>query len=137
MQREKPRRRLPPRENIMTGAGPTATACKLCSMPATQSARRQAMDAASSGAAGKSEGGHSFEIVSEFEPQGDQPKAIEELVKGISEHERDQFCSRHRLGQDFHHGADHRPHPASGADSGAKQDSGSAALWRVQELFSA
>ena len=38
----------------------------------------------------KSEGGISFKIVSEYEPKGDQPAAIAELVKGISVHERDQ-----------------------------------------------
>ncbi|MBA4783623.1 MAG: excinuclease ABC subunit UvrB [Rhizobiales bacterium] len=39
----------------------------------------------------KSEGGVRFEIVSEFEPKGDQPTAIAELVKGITElEERDQ-----------------------------------------------
>jgi excinuclease ABC subunit B len=36
----------------------------------------------------KSEGGHAFEFVSEFKPKGDQPTAIAELVRGISEHER-------------------------------------------------
>jgi excinuclease ABC subunit B len=36
----------------------------------------------------KSEGGHAFEFVSEFEPKGDQPTAIAELVRGIGEHER-------------------------------------------------
>jgi excinuclease ABC subunit B len=38
----------------------------------------------------KSEGGIKFEIVSEFEPKGDQPHAIEELVAGVNEVERDQ-----------------------------------------------
>ncbi|HLX99619.1 MAG TPA: DEAD/DEAH box helicase family protein, partial [Roseiarcus sp.] len=38
----------------------------------------------------KSEGGRRFRVVSEFEPQGDQPQAIEELVKGVRSHERDQ-----------------------------------------------
>ncbi|WPP03181.1 excinuclease ABC subunit UvrB [Methylocella tundrae] len=38
----------------------------------------------------KSEGGVPFKIVSEYEPKGDQPTAIEELVKGIAAHERDQ-----------------------------------------------
>ncbi len=38
----------------------------------------------------KSEGGIKFKIVSEYEPKGDQPTAIAELVKGISAHERDQ-----------------------------------------------
>ena len=38
----------------------------------------------------KSEGGRKFRVVSEFEPEGDQPQAIEELVKGVQAHERDQ-----------------------------------------------
>ena len=38
----------------------------------------------------KSEGGITFELVSEYEPKGDQPKAIEALVAGVGEHERDQ-----------------------------------------------
>ncbi|MGD0634546.1 MAG: excinuclease ABC subunit UvrB [Beijerinckiaceae bacterium] len=38
----------------------------------------------------KSEGGIRFEVVSEFEPKGDQPRAIDELVAGIEAHERDQ-----------------------------------------------
>ena len=38
----------------------------------------------------KSEGGRPFRVVSEFEPEGDQPQAIEELVKGVRAHERDQ-----------------------------------------------
>ncbi len=38
----------------------------------------------------KSEGGIAFKIVSEFEPKGDQPAAIEELLKGVEAHDRDQ-----------------------------------------------
>ncbi|MGI8567575.1 MAG: excinuclease ABC subunit UvrB [Methylocella sp.] len=38
----------------------------------------------------KSEGGLRFRVVSEFEPEGDQPGAIDELVKGIECQERDQ-----------------------------------------------
>jgi len=38
----------------------------------------------------KSEGGIPFRLVSDFEPKGDQPQAIEELVAGINRHERDQ-----------------------------------------------
>ncbi len=38
----------------------------------------------------KSEGGVPLAIVSEFEPKGDQPQAIEELVAGVGQHERDQ-----------------------------------------------
>ena len=38
----------------------------------------------------KSEGGKRFRLVSEFEPKGDQPKAIEELCSGLNSIERDQ-----------------------------------------------
>ncbi len=38
----------------------------------------------------KSEGGIHFELVSEYEPKGDQPHAIAELVAGVRQHERDQ-----------------------------------------------
>jgi excinuclease ABC subunit B len=38
----------------------------------------------------KSEGGRRFRVVSEFEPEGDQPQAIEELLKGVRANERDQ-----------------------------------------------
>jgi excinuclease ABC subunit B len=38
----------------------------------------------------KSEGGIAFELVSEFEPKGDQPTAIAELVAGVEKHERSQ-----------------------------------------------
>jgi excinuclease ABC subunit B len=38
----------------------------------------------------KSEGGIRFELVSEFDPKGDQPAAIEELVSGVNAIERDQ-----------------------------------------------
>jgi excinuclease ABC subunit B len=38
----------------------------------------------------KSEGGVELKIVSEYEPKGDQPQAIDELVSGLKDHERDQ-----------------------------------------------
>jgi excinuclease ABC subunit B len=38
----------------------------------------------------KSEGGRILRIVSDFEPKGDQPQAIAELVQGVRAHERDQ-----------------------------------------------
>ncbi len=38
----------------------------------------------------KSEGGRIFKVVSEFEPKGDQPEAIRQLVAGVQSHERDQ-----------------------------------------------
>lgn len=38
----------------------------------------------------KSEGGIAFEVVSEYEPAGDQPEAIKSLVDGLKQHEKDQ-----------------------------------------------
>src|SRR5450755_1323541 len=38
----------------------------------------------------KSEGGKRFKIVSEFEPKGDQPEAIRELVEGVKRNDRTQ-----------------------------------------------
>ena len=38
----------------------------------------------------KSDGGRRLRTVSEFEPKGDQPTAIAELVSGVNAHERDQ-----------------------------------------------
>ena len=38
----------------------------------------------------KGEGGRAFELVSEYEPAGDQPQAINELVAGVEGRERDQ-----------------------------------------------
>ena len=38
----------------------------------------------------KMEGGIAFEVVSEYEPAGDQPQAIEELVDGVHKLEKDQ-----------------------------------------------
>jgi excinuclease ABC subunit B len=38
----------------------------------------------------KSEGGRRFKVVSEFEPKGDQPEAIDEIVAAVKGRERDQ-----------------------------------------------
>jgi excinuclease ABC subunit B len=38
----------------------------------------------------KSEGGIPFTLVSDYEPRGDQPQAITELLAGVNQHERDQ-----------------------------------------------
>ena len=52
--------------------------------------------------------------VSEYQPAGDQPTAIAELVKGVERAgTRPGAAGRHRLGQDLHHGAGDRAHPAA------------------------
>jgi excinuclease ABC subunit B len=38
----------------------------------------------------KTEGGQKFRVVADYEPKGDQPGAIDELVKGVEAQERDQ-----------------------------------------------
>src|SRR3954463_2765694 len=38
----------------------------------------------------KSEGGKKFKLVSEYQPAGDQPTAIKDLVEGVNANERDQ-----------------------------------------------
>ncbi|MDE2495773.1 MAG: hypothetical protein KGL97_17885, partial [Alphaproteobacteria bacterium] len=38
----------------------------------------------------KSEGGKAFKLVSDYEPAGDQPTAIADLVRGANANERDQ-----------------------------------------------
>ena len=38
----------------------------------------------------KSEGGKAFKLVSDYEPAGDQPTAIRDLVEGVKANERDQ-----------------------------------------------
>ncbi len=44
-------------------------------------------------------------------------------------------AGRHRLGQDIHHGQGHRGDGPAGADSGAQQDSGRAALSRIPHVL--
>ena len=53
-------------------------------------ARRQAWTPHRPARPEKSEGGVRFELVSEYSPQGDQPRAIDELVAGSTAQERDQ-----------------------------------------------
>jgi hypothetical protein len=83
----------------------------------------------------KSEGGKPFVIKSEYEPAGDQPTAIAELVAQAARRARPGAAGRHRIGQDLHDGQGHRAIAAPRADPGAQQDPRGAALRRVQELL--
>ena len=84
----------------------------------------------------KSEGGRKFVIKSDFEPKGDQPTAIKDLVEGVeAQRPHAGAARRHRLRQDLHHGQGDRGDAAPGADPGAEQDAGRAALRRVQDLL--
>ena len=50
-----------------------------------------------------------FQLVSPFQPAGDQPQAIEKLVAGFREgQQQPDAAGRHRLGQDVHGGQRHR-----------------------------
>ena len=89
--REKPRRRAPAREEFQTGSGATAEILQdllekgdpnLRDVKPWVPHRPERPE--------KSEGGVRFELVSEYQPQGDQPRAIEALVEGLQAQERDQ-----------------------------------------------
>ena len=76
-------------------------------------------------------GGGAFEIVSDFEPAGDQPEAIAQLIAGLREGERDQvLLGVTRVRQDLHHDPrDQGARPAH-ADPRAQQDPRRPALRR-------
>ena len=81
----------------------------------------------------KLEGGKRFVLVSEFEPAGDQPTAIAELVGGHrGGRAQPGAARRHRHRQDLHRRQDHRGDPAPGDHPRPEQDAGRAALRRVQ-----
>ena len=55
-----------------------------------------------------------FQLVAPFQPAGDQPQAIEQLVAGLRDGQAaSDAARRHRLGQDVHDGQRHRPAAAS------------------------
>ena len=84
----------------------------------------------------KCEGGRRFELVSDYAPAGDQPEAIARAGgRRQRARARPGAAGRHRLGQDLHHGADHRGDPASGADPGPQQDPGRPALLASSSRF--
>ena len=50
-----------------------------------------------------------FKVQSDYKPQGDQGRAIEQLARGVYEAEKYQvLLGRYRLRQDVHDGEDHR-----------------------------
>ena len=76
-----------------------------------------------------------FDVVSPFEPAGDQPKAIAELTKGIDDGPALPDASRrHRLRQDVHDGQGHRGGAEADARHGAEQDARRAARLRAAGL---
>ncbi len=91
MERERPRRRAPPREDFITPSGATAEILQqllekgdpnFCAEKPWTPHRPERPE--------KSEGGVRFDLVSEYSPEGDQPRAIDELVARVAAQERDQ-----------------------------------------------
>lgn len=61
-----------------------------------------------------------FEIKAGMQPKGDQPKAIEALVRGIKEDKKKTGAFRgDRNGEDFYHGECDCPNAKAGLDFGA------------------
>ena len=82
------------------------------------------------------EGGRPFELVSEFQPAGDQPQAIAELIDGLLRGERDQvLLGVTGSGKTFTMAHVIAAPAAPGADPGAQQDPGGPALRRDEELL--
>ena len=62
-----------------------------------------------------------FQLVTNYKPKGDQPRAIEELMDGLAAGEKHQvLLGVTGLRQDLHHGQDHRGVEPAGADTGAQ-----------------
>jgi excinuclease ABC subunit B len=89
--REKPRRRAPAREEFQTASGATAEMLQDLLEKGDPNLRdAKPWTPHRPERPEKSEGGVKFELVSEYQPEGDQPRAIEELVAGLNAQERDQ-----------------------------------------------
>ncbi|WP_296713063.1 excinuclease ABC subunit UvrB [Rhodoblastus sp.] len=89
--REKPRRRAPAREEFQTASGATADVLQDLLEKGDPNLRdAKPWTPHRPDRPEKSEGGVKFELVSEYQPEGDQPRAIEELVAGLNAQERDQ-----------------------------------------------
>jgi excinuclease ABC subunit B len=89
--REKPRRRAPAREEFQTASGATADVLQDLLEKGDPNLRNaKPWTPHRPDRPEKSEGGVKFELVSEYQPEGDQPRAIEELVAGLNAQERDQ-----------------------------------------------
>jgi excinuclease ABC subunit B len=91
IQREKPRRRAPAREEFQTASVATADVLQDLLEKGDPNLRdAKPWTPHRPDRPEKSEGGVKFELVSEYQPEGDQPRAIEELVEGLQAQERDQ-----------------------------------------------
>ncbi|WP_298427688.1 excinuclease ABC subunit UvrB [Rhodoblastus sp.] len=91
IQRERPKRRPPPKESFQTGSGVTAASLEELLEKGDPNLRdKKPWVPHRPERPEKSEGGVRFELVSEYQPQGDQPRAIDELTAGLQANERDQ-----------------------------------------------
>jgi excinuclease ABC subunit B len=71
---------------------------------------------------------HPFELKSSYQPTGDQPQAIAQLVEGLKANKRWQVLPRrYRHRQDFYDGKYHPGRPADDSGAGSQQD-----LWQPQ-----
>ena len=77
-----------------------------------------------------------YQLTSEFQPTGDQPKAIAQLVQGVNNGEPAQvLLGRHRHGQNLHHGQRHCRNRQAGPGALPQQNPGRPALRRVQAVL--
>ena len=77
-----------------------------------------------------------FELVSDFEPKGDQPQAIAELgARARARRQAPGAAGRHRLGQDLHRRLGDREAQPPDAGAGPQQDARRPALPGVQGLL--
>jgi excinuclease ABC subunit B len=88
--RERPGRRPPPREEFVSSAATAEVLQELLEKGDPRFRETQAWTPHRPARPEKSEGGVRFELISEYSPQGDQPRAIDELVAGVAAQERDQ-----------------------------------------------
>ena len=78
-----------------------------------------------------------LQVVSEFEPTGDQPQAIDKLIDGIeAEPARPGVAGRYRFRQDLYDGEGDRARAEAHADPCPQQDAGRTALQRDARVLS-
>ncbi len=78
-----------------------------------------------------------FQLVTNYKPRGDQPRAIDELVQGLGAGEKHQvLLGVTGSGKTFTMAKVIEQSQPAGADPGAQQDAGGAALSRVQAVLS-
>ena len=76
-----------------------------------------------------------FKLVSDYEPKGDQPEAINSLVRSIERKQGSNPPRRNRFGENLHHGERHSTPPATGPYHFAQQDARGPTVFRIQGIF--